>query len=79
MLVSGWLLSHYSGLLLTLPLMLLASFLSMSDLSAWCAGKNVEDDRLKCDGERHVGGRRFVYSFPGIRVAWLDLTGLQSR
>jgi hypothetical protein len=52
--------------------MLLASFLSMSDLSAWCAGKNVKDDRLKCDGERHVGDRRFVYSIPGIRVAWLD-------
>jgi hypothetical protein len=44
----------------------------MSYLSAWCAGENVEDDRLKCDGERHVGGRRFVYNIPGIRVAWID-------
>lgn len=79
MLVSGWLLAHYFRLLLTLPLMLLAGFLSMSDLSAWCAGKDVEDDRLECDGKRHVGGRRFVYSSPGIRVASFGLTGSQSK
>lgn len=82
MLVYIRLLAYYLGLLLALPPRLLANLLSMSNLGAWCAGKNIEDSGLNCDGKRHVGGRRFVYSVPGIRVAslgWLSIEMMRMK